>query len=726
MKRSVLLAVLVVGLSVGTALAQSTRGSREAALTAYINQHPETKWIRTDKDTGVLRSLVGTVVTTEPGTALDTANDLLLSLRSIYGIRDAENDLVVSSVMEDSVGGLRVRWQQLFNGVPVEGGGLVLSLSTTQQGPIIARRGNSVIRRPNFWSPEDCLGRIGTWRIHGINGFYHPEIIVANHVALSAESIVDLVTRDVGRVSDAEEAVLWIMPTRQETGFSYRFVYHLPYHDAGGQGLVDVRDAQTGILVDRRSAASGIRADGLAQPTAALARSMEEARFLTPRTSCCTLVTGLAYPSNPLRSSATSLDVPVYDNPGNYILDNTRFDVIPDDGAPSRASVSYPSIPFDWGANDPRFREYMTAYHAWTTWEWMWDKGMSSNQIPKYTIKVRNSLYVGQTDPPAQTIYLGRINSTWSMPEKEGAIVAHEIAHAVEYSHLQALVVGSGDATESLWMGEAYSDYFGIRHRLDVGGATSTGILEYVVNVDYSPYGGERDIDNTHLYSEIDTDGNKFPDANWDNNSVANKYDASLVLSGALWDYDRTLAVDDDYAPYFILHSLGNLSPTTDYDDALTALILTIEGSVFMRDLDQTWSCSTDCTSLVETAFGAHGIGEGGGERIASGRSWLDSQSFEDLDTNSAPTEFKIEAAYPNPFNPTTTIALELSEPADVTMDVLDLTGAVVARLFSGHVEAGHRELQWSAEDVASGTYFIRARIQDRFLTKPLVLLKRP
>ena len=81
-------------------------------------------------------------------------------------------------------------------------------------------------------------------------------------------------------------------------------------------------------------------------------------------------------------------------------------------------------------------------------------------------------------------------------------------------------------------------------------------------------------------------------------------------------------------------------------------------------------------------------------------------------------------SAYPNPFNPRTTIRLDLPRDTEVRFRIYDLRGAVVRTLHRGPMSAGRHELVWIGTDdrrraVASGVYFFEVRTPtDRRLGK--------
>jgi hypothetical protein len=92
------------------------------------------------------------------------------------------------------------------------------------------------------------------------------------------------------------------------------------------------------------------------------------------------------------------------------------------------------------------------------------------------------------------------------------------------------------------------------------------------------------------------------------------------------------------------------------------------------------------------------------------------------------PTEIGLQA-YPNPFNPTTTVQLALPSASAVTVQVYDVTGRLVSELFSGEKQAGVHEFGFNASKLSSGTYFVRLQYQSangspQFVSKAITLIK--
>jgi hypothetical protein len=86
-------------------------------------------------------------------------------------------------------------------------------------------------------------------------------------------------------------------------------------------------------------------------------------------------------------------------------------------------------------------------------------------------------------------------------------------------------------------------------------------------------------------------------------------------------------------------------------------------------------------------------------------------------------------SAYPNPFNPETTLRYTIPSSGHVTVGVYDLQGRLVATLFDGERAAGVYSVKWNGRNndaaiAASGVYFARIESGGAVRTYKLVLLK--
>lgn len=88
------------------------------------------------------------------------------------------------------------------------------------------------------------------------------------------------------------------------------------------------------------------------------------------------------------------------------------------------------------------------------------------------------------------------------------------------------------------------------------------------------------------------------------------------------------------------------------------------------------------------------------------------------------PRNFSLDPAYPNPFNPTTTIRYGLPESIHVRLDVYNLIGQHVANLINKPMKAGYHEVYFDAGHLASGVYLYRLSAGNFVQTRQLQLIK--
>ncbi len=87
--------------------------------------------------------------------------------------------------------------------------------------------------------------------------------------------------------------------------------------------------------------------------------------------------------------------------------------------------------------------------------------------------------------------------------------------------------------------------------------------------------------------------------------------------------------------------------------------------------------------------------------------------------------QFQLGAAYPNPFNPTSRMTLELPRGTVISVTVFDILGRRVATLYSGYAAAGRMPLQIDGSDWPSGLYLVRAQASNGEQTARRITLVR-
>ena len=88
------------------------------------------------------------------------------------------------------------------------------------------------------------------------------------------------------------------------------------------------------------------------------------------------------------------------------------------------------------------------------------------------------------------------------------------------------------------------------------------------------------------------------------------------------------------------------------------------------------------------------------------------------------PETFSLDRAYPNPFNPVTTLRFAIPVDSDVTLSIYNLQGREVSTLISGNMDAGYHTAKWNADAHASGVYFVKMIVGDYVNTQKLMLVK--
>jgi hypothetical protein len=74
------------------------------------------------------------------------------------------------------------------------------------------------------------------------------------------------------------------------------------------------------------------------------------------------------------------------------------------------------------------------------------------------------------------------------------------------------------------------------------------------------------------------------------------------------------------------------------------------------------------------------------------------------------PSGFYLAAAYPNPFNPSTTVEYSLAAPGDVTLSIYNIQGQLVDVIHEEYMTAGRYTATWTPNNLSSGIYFVELR----------------
>jgi hypothetical protein len=98
------------------------------------------------------------------------------------------------------------------------------------------------------------------------------------------------------------------------------------------------------------------------------------------------------------------------------------------------------------------------------------------------------------------------------------------------------------------------------------------------------------------------------------------------------------------------------------------------------------------------------------------------------IDSNLPQSEqLVIYPAYPNPFNPETTLSFFIPENIGQSLAkvvVYDLKGSLVSIIWDGSIQPGLFTLKWKPKYVASGSYFIRLTTLNTSYSQKVQLVK--
>jgi hypothetical protein len=90
----------------------------------------------------------------------------------------------------------------------------------------------------------------------------------------------------------------------------------------------------------------------------------------------------------------------------------------------------------------------------------------------------------------------------------------------------------------------------------------------------------------------------------------------------------------------------------------------------------------------------------------------------------SLPADFSVSNAYPNPFNPTTSLNINLDAASHVSVKVFNVMGQLVDVVTEGQMTVGEHPISWDASTVASGVYFINTEVGSSLSSQKVMLLK--
>ena len=93
--------------------------------------------------------------------------------------------------------------------------------------------------------------------------------------------------------------------------------------------------------------------------------------------------------------------------------------------------------------------------------------------------------------------------------------------------------------------------------------------------------------------------------------------------------------------------------------------------------------------------------------------------------TVNMPSSIEIVGAYPNPFNPSTTVSVSVDDATNATIMAYDISGRSVDVVFDGTLSAGMTSVVWNASSLPSGVYILKLSTPDGSASMQKVMLMK-
>jgi len=106
-------------------------------------------------------------------------------------------------------------------------------------------------------------------------------------------------------------------------------------------------------------------------------------------------------------------------------------------------------------------------------------------------------------------------------------------------------------------------------------------------------------------------------------------------------------------------------------------------------------------------------------------RAKVSTETFVKVDHELAiPQQFTLNPNYPNPFNPVTKLSFNITNDANVLLEVYDVNGRIVETLINDLFQSGSHEISWDASQYSSGMYFVRMMSGSFEKSQKIMLIK--
>ncbi len=239
---------------------------------------------------------------------------------------------------------------------------------------------------------------------------------------------------------------------------------------------------------------------------------------------------------------------------------------------------------------------------------------------------------------------------------------------------------------------------------------------------------GETGLDNA--------DGYKLFPLNHSDRLIAISYadDTGLDINNLPYDYEGNILIPFDIMK---LQLDGELYVTQEEEVTFTWDVSNLPDHISLMLIDQITNIETDMdlvssitfTTQSKGSFSTSYSGPVGTYPVVGEARFSLLVSYDALTSGGTikmlPVEFALHAAYPNPFNPSTTISFDLPESGKVSLSIYDLKGALVGTLLNENKVAGTYQYKWTPNsELASGMYLFELKTKNKTRHQKITYIK--
>ena len=196
--------------------------------------------------------------------------------------------------------------------------------------------------------------------------------------------------------------------------------------------------------------------------------------------------------------------------------------------------------------------------------------------------------------------------------------------------------------------------------------------------------------------------------------STNNNFSTSLIISKEFlstsyvtFEYKTSSQENFDFLKFYIDGTLvEKWSGETDWNEFSYLLEAGTYDIEWKYEKNNSGTAGEDCVWIDNVFFGG-----------------LPVVGIDELETSSV-ANFELAQNYPNPFNPTTSISFSLLSNSKVSLVVFDATGKEVSSLINGELRSGLHQVGFNAAEMVSGVYYYTLMINNKSVTKKMMLLK--